>query len=195
MSHVPTLLVVDDDRDARELYRLWFESRFDVRTAADGEAALEQVTADVDAVVTDREMPRRDGVSLATAIREGPYDPALVMISGVSPDASDLDIPVDTYLSKPVTREGLRDAVSTTRSWRGYRPARRDLHALAARLAAVEREQALVDLVDSETYEAALARLRDADVSPRIAGTVSTGPATRGSDSADAGRTPRASRQ
>lgn len=71
----PGLLVADDDRNSRRLYRAWFDGEYDVQTAADGAEALEQLDDSIDAVVLDREMPRVDGVAVASEIRSGPPRP------------------------------------------------------------------------------------------------------------------------
>jgi two-component system chemotaxis sensor kinase CheA len=65
------VLVVDDMVTARMLMRNIFETAgFQVRTANDGIEALTLLRGETfDAVVTDIEMPRMDGVELCKAIR------------------------------------------------------------------------------------------------------------------------------
>jgi CheY-like chemotaxis protein len=53
----PSILFVDDERSLLDLYRHWFAEGYDVRTAADGEAALHQLDAAIDVVLLDRQMP------------------------------------------------------------------------------------------------------------------------------------------
>jgi CheY-like chemotaxis protein len=73
-----TILVVEDDPDTRELYRMFLEPRFDVVEAADGVNALEQLRErSFDLVITDVHMPNMNGVELIRAIRR---DPALEAI-------------------------------------------------------------------------------------------------------------------
>ena len=73
------VLVVDDALTVRELQRSILErAGFEVRTAADGEAALLSLAErPVDLVLTDIEMPRLDGFELTQAMRA---DPALAGI-------------------------------------------------------------------------------------------------------------------
>jgi len=99
------------DPDLRSLYRVWMGESYEVRTAADGAEALDRVEDDVDVVVLDREMPRKDGVDVARALRRRADAPAVVVGSGVTPETDLLDIPVDDSLQQPVERAGLLSAV------------------------------------------------------------------------------------
>ena len=65
-ASTPDVLVVDDDEDIRvSLDRGLRLSGFDVRTAADGEAALQSVAARVpDCIVLDVGLPGPDGVAV-----------------------------------------------------------------------------------------------------------------------------------
>ncbi|MBX0302670.1 response regulator transcription factor [Haloarcula salinisoli] len=106
-----TVLVIDDDSDLRSLYRCWLAESFEVRTAADGVAGLGRLDEDIDVVLIDRQMPRKDGVSVAEDLDRRELDPAVVMISSVEPDVDLLDISVDDYLQKPVERTAVLDSV------------------------------------------------------------------------------------
>jgi CheY-like chemotaxis protein len=65
------VLVVDDDRDARELLAIVLASAgFRVRTATDGKAGLESAAAEpVDLIITDVAMPRMDGIQMVQQLR------------------------------------------------------------------------------------------------------------------------------
>jgi CheY-like chemotaxis protein len=99
------VLIVDDDAHAREALRSLLEDEgYDVRTAADGIAALAQLShfcADI--VVADVRMPRMDGAALYDALRAWPgVRPKLIFVSaGPPPDGS---MP---YLEKPIDFEQL----------------------------------------------------------------------------------------
>lgn len=158
--------LVDDDSDYRQLYRLWLPERFDVIEAADGREGLDLIDDSVDVVVLDREMPNAGGEAVAAELRERSIDPAVVMVSGVDPDVDILDVPVDSYLTKPASRDTLLSAISTVRSWREYGPERRDLLGLAARKAAVTEARRAVTLAESEAYRRAEERLADHELDP-----------------------------
>ena len=65
-----TIVLADDNADMREYVRGLLSRRFSVRTASDGEEALEMIRRDPpDLVLTDVMMPRLDGFGLLRAIR------------------------------------------------------------------------------------------------------------------------------
>lgn len=153
------VVVVDDDSDYRQLYKLWLPEQWDVLNAAGGAAGLEQIDETVDAVLLDREMPRMGGAEVASELQTRSVDPAVVMVSGVDPGIDVLDIPVDSYLTKPTSRDTLLSTLSTVRSWRAYDGQRRELRALASRAASIEAAAQARDLAESDRYQRAQRRL------------------------------------
>jgi DNA-binding response OmpR family regulator len=151
-----TLLVVDDDPDLRSLYRLWAGEDYEVRAAADGAEALDRVDGDVDVVVLDREMPRKDGVTVARALRRRADAPAVVMVSSVEPTTDLLDIPVDDYLQKPVDRETLLAAVRRAVAVADGADRFQRLLSLDTRLSVVEAHAGPGALDSSEAYQCAV---------------------------------------
>src|SRR4051812_18166322 len=76
------VLVVDDDADQRSaLAEILSSSGFVIKTAANGEEALEQMAAFMpDALVTDLMMPRMDGFELLRRLSaSGDLTPAIVL--------------------------------------------------------------------------------------------------------------------
>jgi len=67
-----TILLVDDEADIRELYKLVLESAGDSVIAVDNaQAALEIMAAQpVDLLITDHQMPEMSGVQLINAVRD-----------------------------------------------------------------------------------------------------------------------------
>ena len=69
-SDRPTILIVDDDPDLRELLAVVLTATADCLRAGDGDEALEVLAeTDVDGVVLDVMMPRVDGFQVLEAIR------------------------------------------------------------------------------------------------------------------------------
>lgn len=153
------VVVVDDDSDYRQLYKLWLPERWDVLEADDGVAGLERIDETVDAVLLDREMPRMGGARVAAELQDRSVDPAVVMVSGVDPGVDVLDIPVDSYLTKPASRDRLLSVLSTVCSWREHDGQRRNLLALAARKSEIDATTRTIELVESDRYRRAQARL------------------------------------
>lgn len=100
------ILVIEDELRMLELLRKGlYESGCTVMTAADGETGLEIALAhEFDAIVLDIGLPRRDGHSVAQALRERKSATPILMLT--ARDAEDdiirgLDLGADDYMTKP----------------------------------------------------------------------------------------------
>ena len=93
------VLVADDDPAiAGLLADLLAGEGYRIRTAADGQQALEQIARDpVDLVVADVAMPRLDGATLAARLRER-GDPTPVVL--MSAAYADVDVPGVRFVPK-----------------------------------------------------------------------------------------------
>ncbi|MFE0149309.1 response regulator transcription factor [Nonomuraea sp. NPDC059007] len=100
------LLVVDDEPALREALQssLEFEG-YQVATAVDGQAALEQLAREAyDAVLLDVMMPRLDGLTACRRLRQGGNHVPVLMLTArdaVGDRVSGLDAGADDYLVKP----------------------------------------------------------------------------------------------
>lgn len=100
------ILVVEDDEVAAEYVRKGLmEAGHVVDLAMDGELGLEMAkAADYDALVLDRMLPKRDGLSLLLALREdGDRTPVLILsaLGEVDHRVEGLRAGGDDYLAKP----------------------------------------------------------------------------------------------
>jgi DNA-binding response OmpR family regulator len=99
------LLVEDDAEAAAVLARGLREHAYAVDVVEDGEDALEAAaTNDYDALVLDRMLPRRDGISVCRALREeGAAVPILMLTArdALVDRIEGLDAGADDYLTKP----------------------------------------------------------------------------------------------
>jgi CheY-like chemotaxis protein len=127
-STSPTVLLVDDDSDNRELVREFLrEAGLEVWCARDGAEALASIRVRrPDAVLLDYIMPTMDGAALARALRESPatQDIGVVMVSGLSeafvrPVCSDYDV----FLAKPYSPDQAVQALEQAVRRRGGPPA------------------------------------------------------------------------
>jgi two-component system, OmpR family, response regulator MprA len=111
VSDEPRVLVVEDDADiAGVLRRSLGMEGYDVRIAADGEAALNEAAVfEPDAVVLDLGLPGIDGVEVARRLREDGDVPILILTARESLNSrvEGLDSGADDYLVKPFEREEL----------------------------------------------------------------------------------------
>jgi CheY-like chemotaxis protein len=103
-----TILVVEDHGSLLEVLGLYFmRSGYHVRTAGDGEAALDILAKeDVHLLVLDLMLPRLDGFGLLKRLRESHPDrlPYIIVISAPGADGDRkkvLDLGADEYVPKP----------------------------------------------------------------------------------------------
>jgi DNA-binding response OmpR family regulator len=105
MEKKKTILVVDDEKDIREVIEIYLINEgFVVTTACDGIAALEKLkNIDIDLIILDIMMPKLDGIRTCMRIREERKLP-IIMLSAKSEDSDKilgLNIGADDYLVKP----------------------------------------------------------------------------------------------
>lgn len=104
------LLVVDDNRDAADSLAavLRLIANANVVVVYDGSAAVSTVAQAVDrfdAIISDIDMPKMDGISAANAIRKLPNAPPLLIALSGREGLSGLEVMAafDHVLAKPVT--------------------------------------------------------------------------------------------
>lgn len=79
------LLVVDDDQLIRTIYEKFFSYVFDVKTASNGQEAIELLkNEEVDAIITDINMPIMDGLELSRNTRKMDNRNSNVVIVAIS---------------------------------------------------------------------------------------------------------------
>jgi CheY-like chemotaxis protein len=117
--HGGRILIVDDNADAAETLGLMLEaSGYEVRTAADGPAALAHLDNFIPALaILDIGLPGMDGYELARHLRDDPRTAGIQLIAltgyGREPDrARALANDFQEHLGKPVRPDRLLDAVS-----------------------------------------------------------------------------------
>jgi len=107
----PRVLVVEDDKEiAQVLQRSLRMEGYEVRTSADGEAALADADAfSPDLVVLDLGLPKLDGIDVARHLRADGDVPILMLTARDALEArvEGLDAGADDYLVKPFERQEL----------------------------------------------------------------------------------------
>ena len=105
MEKKQSILVVDDEKDIREVIEIYLMNEsFNVITACDGLEALEKIkNKDIDLIVLDIMMPKLDGIRTCLKIREEKKMP-IIMLSAKGEDSDKilgLNIGADDYVTKP----------------------------------------------------------------------------------------------
>lgn len=106
------ILIVEDDEVIRQqLWRALLREGYSVMTAKDGEEGLAlALTNDLDIVVLDIMMPKRDGLSVCDALRRAKSSLPILMLTAkdeVNDRVKGLEIGADDYLVKPFAYEEL----------------------------------------------------------------------------------------
>jgi DNA-binding NtrC family response regulator len=110
-DETPTVLVVEDDRDLAETYTLWLEPEYDVRTVYSAAEGLTWYDSAVDIVLLDRRMSDFTGTAVIQNMAQRDVDDQKALLTSVEPGSELVDLPCDEYLTKPITKTELRDAV------------------------------------------------------------------------------------
>lgn len=121
-TSAPNVLIVDDENSVRSLMARWLEAGgYRVTTAGSAEEALGRLQECAPAVaLCDIRMPGHDGLWLAERIRQDYPETAVIMATGVqdvAPAVKTLRQGVIDYLTKPLSRERLREAVTRGLEW------------------------------------------------------------------------------
>lgn len=124
----PLILIVEDDMMMRIFYeRLFKQEALDLsyHLAENGEGALEYLRENrVDAIITDWDLPRMNGIVLVKALRSHPTTKALpiVVVSGrTGPGYMDIAVKAGAsdYFSKPFEIKTFLDRLRTLLRGRG----------------------------------------------------------------------------
>jgi CheY-like chemotaxis protein len=113
----PQILIVEDDRDTREMLEHFLELEgFDVRTAANGEGALQslQTVGSPCLILLDLMMPVMNGWQFREVQSRDPELSKIpvVVVTAAGPRADIPAIQADAWLSKPVDFDKLLATIS-----------------------------------------------------------------------------------
>ena len=114
-----SILVVEDEHTLRRLLEYRLSKQYDVRTAANGEEALERVAERIpDLIISDIMMPRMDGFALQNSLQEHQRTRAIpfIFLTAKADEQSRLKgkrTGVDDYITKPFDIEQLLSRIET----------------------------------------------------------------------------------
>jgi len=168
----PVVLIVEDEPDVAETYRLWLKDDYEVRVAQDGDEGLEKLDDGVDVVLLDRMMPGLSGDEVLERIREEELGCRVAMVTAVEPDFDILEMGFDAYLSKPTGSDQLRETVANLLERSEYDGLLQEYYSLVEKQVTLEATKSRVELSDSEEYDqlkAEIESLRD-DLSETLDG-------------------------
>jgi two-component sensor histidine kinase/CheY-like chemotaxis protein len=119
MDDSPNILVVDDDRQNRNVLQAMLESfGYRATLASTGPEALSLITSEIDLLLLDVRMPLMDGYEVARRIREDPefFDLPIIMVTILDNKADRLqavESGANDFISKPIDRLELQVRVAS----------------------------------------------------------------------------------
>jgi DNA-binding response OmpR family regulator len=149
----PVVLIVEDEQDIAQTYRLWLDEEYDLRMAADGDEGIELLDESVDVVLLDRKMPGLSGDEVLERIREQGLDCRVAMVTAVEPDFDILEMGFDAYLTKPVEADQLRETVRNLLERFEYDSLLQEYYSLVEKQATLEATKSRSELETSEEYQ------------------------------------------
>ncbi|TCS60854.1 response regulator [Varunaivibrio sulfuroxidans] len=130
----PHILVVDDDREIRDLVARFLGAQgYRVSTARDG-GEMKQIleTANITLIVLDLMMPGVDGLTLARDLRAGRVDIPIIMLTAMGEETDrivGLEMGADDYLPKPFNPRELLARIKAVLRRAGAAPTQlKDVH-------------------------------------------------------------------
>lgn len=112
-SSLPTLLLVEDNKDLCQLIKLQLEDKFNIHTANNGVEGLKKVHLyHPDIVVTDQMMPEMDGLEMLQTIRKDfqiSHIPVIILTAKHDEGAKTkaITLGANAYITKPFSKEYL----------------------------------------------------------------------------------------
>src|SRR6056297_3059991 len=148
----PTVLIVEDEQHLADLYTDYLADSYDVRTAYSGEEGIERLSDDIDVVLLDRRMPVVSGNEVLAEIEERSLPCRVAMVTAVNPDFDIIEMGVDDYLVKPVTREELTDVIERLQKIAAYNEQLQELTTRKLKRNVLQVEKTETELQESQRY-------------------------------------------
>lgn len=158
-----TVLAVDDEEAYLDAYREWLADVAELRTAIDGEDALDKLDRSIDVVLLDRRMPNLTGRAVLERIRNRGIDCRVAMVTAVEPDLEVIDMDFDDYLVKPISESEVRSLVDTLVARRSLDERVQECFSLASKKAALEGAMSESELEATGEYRDLVSSLSTAE--------------------------------
>lgn len=129
MDHPPKLLIADDKESIRDLLEAAFSDQgYELALAADGAEAIRQLKlSPFDVVITDLQMPEKNGIDVLRAAKETAPDTEVIVITAygtVESVKEAMRLGAFDYISKPLEISELERKVQRILQHRGPDPAK-----------------------------------------------------------------------
>ncbi len=149
-----SVLIVEDEQELADMYAAYLPETYDVTVVYGGEPALDVLDEQpFDLVLLDRRMPVVSGNEVLAEIEQRGLDCRLAMVTAVNPDFDIIDLRIDDYIVKPVTRDELREIVKRLLKLDEYNEQMQKLTSKKLKRNVLEVEKTQAELSDSPEFE------------------------------------------
>jgi len=149
-----SVLIVEDEQELADMYAAYLPETYDVTVVYGGEPALDVLDEQpFDLVLLDRRMPVVSGNEVLAEIEQRGLDCRVAMVTAVNPDFDIIDLRIDDYIVKPVTRDELREIVKRLLKLDEYNEQMQKLTSKKLKRNVLEVEKTQAELSDSPEFE------------------------------------------
>jgi len=160
------VLIVEDEEDVADTFRMWLEDGYEVSVAHSGSEALDKLEEEVvDVVLLDRLMPGLSGDEVLERIEEEGFDCRVTMVTAVEPDFDIVEMGFDEYITKPSSPEELRETVEELLERRKRSRQLQEYASLRVKQAALKTEKTEEELENSASYYELVSRIEELESS------------------------------
>ncbi len=157
-----TVLIVEDEEDVADTFRMWLDDIYEVTVAYSGSGALDKLEqVEVDVVLLDRLMPGLSGDEVLERIETEGFDCRVAMVTAVEPDFDIVEMGFDEYITKPSSPEELRDTVEGLLERRKRSRQLQEYASLRVKQAALRTEKTEEELENSASYYELISRIEE----------------------------------
>jgi EAL domain-containing protein (putative c-di-GMP-specific phosphodiesterase class I) len=116
-STTKTILLIEDDQNLSELYTHYLNNQYNVTPAYNGQQGLQlALTLQPDLILSDIHLPETDGYELLRSLLQNPYTRSIpfIFLTGEANRSSfrkGMELGAEDFLTKPVTRQDLLEAI------------------------------------------------------------------------------------
>lgn len=148
-----SILVVEDDESQAKMYGRWLENVHNVKTATSGSEALEKLSDDTEVVFMDRKLPDMTASEILDAAGDTLKGKYVVMLTAAEPEVDILDLDIQEYLTKPVSKDDLEEVLENIEEQGKKTEKAQRLWSLVTKKSLLEDKNRLDELEKEKRYE------------------------------------------
>jgi len=148
-----TVLVVEDEQELADLYAEYLTDSYEVQVVYSGEEAIEMVSDDIDAMLLDRRMPAVSGNEVLSTLERQNIECRVALVTAVNPDFDIIDLRIDDYVVKPITRREMHETVERLLRIDEYNERMQELTSKKLKRNVLEVEKTRAELQESEEFD------------------------------------------